>query len=287
MSGQIILGDNLVAMRTLHAEGVRAHLAYLDPPFNTGRDFAFKPRDGGAEEHAFSDRWPSLDAFIAELRGRVLAVRDLLTPDGCMVLHCDPETSHYIKVMCDGVFGRTSFANEIVWRYRRWPVAGRHFQWMHDVLLRYLRDPKASRWNQLFEPLSASTVATWGADRRQSAVHAADGKRVRSTLGAEPSRGTPMSDVWEIPLIAPSGRERTGYPTQKPEKLLERILTACSHAGDTVLDPYFGSGTMGIVADRLGRAWIGIDASPVAIRVASARCTLPAPAGPQGRLHGF
>lgn len=263
-------GDNLEVMRRLHAEGERVHLAYLDPPFNTGRDFTFKPRGAGPEEHAYSDRWPSLEAFVEALRERVAVVRDLLTPDGTMVLHVDPETSHYVKVMLDGVFGRQCFANEIVWRYRRWPTPARHFQRMHDVLLRYVRDPNVEpRWTQLYEELAESTRATWG-DRKQRAV-VKDGKRARSESTDAPSVGVAMSDVWEIPVIAPSGGERTGYPTQKPEALLERVVTGCSLPGDTVIDPYAGSGTTMAVAEKLGRRWIGIDASPVAVRVASER----------------
>ena len=268
----ILHGDNLDVMRDLLSKGTRAHLVYMDPPFNTGRDFAFKPRDGGPEEHAYSDKWPSLDAFLEALRDRVVAARDLLTADGCLFLHCDPETSHYVKVMLDGVFGRACYANEIVWRYRRWPSGAKHFQWMHDVLLRYVRDHKAEpRWVQFYEPLSDSTIRA-GGDRKQVAKFDDDGRRHRG-LTAEPSKGAPLSDVWEIPVVAPSGQERTGYPTQKPEALLERIITACSYPGDTVLDPYCGSGTTIAVAERLGRVGIGIDASPVAIRVATQRLT--------------
>ncbi len=108
MSTRFIHADNLVGMAQLAAEGVQAHLAYLDPPFNTGRDFSTKSV-GGGKQHAYSDKWPSLDAFIAALRERCVATRDLLTADGCMVLHCDPETSHYVKVMLDGESWRTRY----------------------------------------------------------------------------------------------------------------------------------------------------------------------------------
>lgn len=275
-------GDNLDHMQRLHAAGTRAHLIYADPPFNTGRDFAFKPRDGGPEEHAYSDKWPSLDAFIAALRERAVAMRDLLTPDGCLVLHCDPETSHYVKVMLDGVFGRACFANEIVWRYRRWPSPSRHFQWSHDVLFRYVRTHnELPRWTQLYEPLAPNTVRGFGGKRQrkdwngksQERCTGTDGRRV-PVATSEESVGAAMSDVWDLPFVGPVSKERTGYPTQKPEALLERIMTACSHPGDSVLDPYCGSGTTLAVAKRLNRKPIGIDASPVAVRVASKRLGL-------------
>jgi DNA modification methylase len=261
-------------MLALHADGVRVHLAYLDPPFNTGRDFAYKPRDGGPEEHAYSDKWPSLEAFVAALRERAVAVRELLTPDGCMVLHCDPQTSHYVKVMLDGVFGRQCYANEIVWRYRRWPSPSRHFQRVHDTILRYVRDSATEpRWNQLYEPLAETTVQTHGTTKQQAVWR--EGRARYAGKSDEESPGVAMGDVWEIGIVAPTGVERTGYPTQKPEPLLRRIIESCSNIGDTVLDPYCGSATSGAVAQALGRNWIGIDESPVAIRVASARLAMP------------
>lgn len=135
---------------------------------------------------------------------------------------------------------------------------------MHDVLLRWRKDPKvAPRWNQPYEPLAASTLATWGT-RKQLAVFK-DGRRARSSSTQEITAGVPMGDVWEIGVLAPIARERTGYPSQKPEALLERVVSALSNPGDVVLDPYAGSGTTLAVARRLGRGFIGIDAGPVAI----------------------
>jgi site-specific DNA-methyltransferase (adenine-specific) len=187
------------------------------------------------------------------------------------VVHVDPRTSHYVKVLCDEIFGDGAFASEIIWRYRRWPSKTLNFQRMHDVLLRYVRDPRATpRFVQLFEPLAPSTQSTWGAGK-QRAVVGKDGRRLRSSTMAEASPGTPLGDVWDIGIIAPVARERTGYPTQKPEALLERLLTACTQPGDLVLDPYAGSATTLVVAARLGRRAVGIDESPVAMQIAQAR----------------
>ncbi|HEY3498122.1 MAG TPA: site-specific DNA-methyltransferase, partial [Polyangiaceae bacterium] len=208
---------------------------------------------------AFDDRWESLDAYLGALVERVAAARELLLPEGCLVLHVDPKTSHYSKVLCDEIFGVDCFASEIVWRYRRWPSKTRNFQRMHDVLLRYVRDPKAvPRFRQLYEPLAASTRATWG-DRKQRAVVDASGRRLRSSSTADPTPGTPLGDVWEIGIVAPVAKERTGYPTQKPEALLERLVTSCTEPGDLVVDPYLGSGTTLAVCARLGRSALGID----------------------------
>jgi site-specific DNA-methyltransferase (adenine-specific) len=196
-------------------------------------------------------------------------------PAGCAVVHVDPRTSHYVKVLCDEIFGEECFASEIVWRYRRWPSKTPNFQRVHDVLLRYRRDASASpRFHQLYEPLAPSTVATWGTNK-QRAVFGKGGRRERSSTTAAPTEGAPMGDVWDIGVIAPVARERTGYPAQKPEALLERLIRALTDPGDRVLDPYAGSGTTLAVAARLGRRFVGIDRSDVALSTIHARLGLP------------
>ena len=270
-------GDNLAILERLANDGVRVELAYLDPPFYTQRLHLRTVRRGrGAELErtqvvAFDDRWSCFDAYLEAMAARIVRVRDVMADVGSMVLHVDPTTSHYLKVMCDRIFGRDAFASEIIWRYRRWPAKTRNFQRVHDVLLRYVRNSKVEpRFHQLYEPLAASTVATWG-HTKQLAAFGPDGRRVRSTRTEADSPGVPMGDVWEIGVIAPVARERTGYPTQKPEALLRRIVESCSDAGDTVLDPYCGSGTTLAVAAALGRSAIGIDASAEALTVTRAR----------------
>jgi site-specific DNA-methyltransferase (adenine-specific) len=272
-TGWLLEGDNLRVLHGLaptHAGAVT--LAYLDPPFFTNREHAAwlhkagAPRTSRRRVHAFDDRWEDLPAYLDALGARLAAVRELLAPHGSIVVHVDPKTSHYVRVMGDEIFGAEAFASEIVWRYRRWPSKTPNFQRVHDVLLRWRRDPRVTpRWNQAYEPLAASTLATWGT-HKQRAVFAKDGRRARSSSTAEKTAGVPMGDVWEIGVIAPIARERTGYPSQKPEALLERLIGALSDAGDLVLDPYAGSGTTLAVAHRLGRAFLGIDASPLALQ---------------------
>lgn len=267
-SCMFVHGDNLAAMRALAARGARFTLAYLDPPFFTGRVHSRVTRVKDPETGkvlrsvtpAFDDRWNDLGEYLQALHARVAAARELLAPEGCLVLHVDPKTSHYAKVLCDEVFGPGCFASEIVWRYRRWPSKTRNFQRVHDVLLRYVRDPDVQpRFRQLYEPLAASTRATWG-DRKQRAV-VVDGRRTRSSSTEDATPGTPLGDVWDIGIVAPVARERTGYPTQKPEALLERLIDACTEPGDLVLDPYAGSGTTLSVCARLGRRVVGVDES--------------------------
>lgn len=273
---RLIHGDNVQTLRTLADAGVKATLVYLDPPFFTGREHTLVERrdgrtDEGTRAAAFDDRWESLEAYLESLVERVTLARELLLPEGCLVLHVDPRTSHYLKVLCDEVFGADCFASEIVWRYRRWPSKTKNFQRVHDVLLRYVRDPKAeTRFRQLYEPLAASTRATWG-DKRQRAIVDGSGRRVRSSTTEDRSPGTPLGDVWEIGIVAPVAKERTGYPTQKPLALLQRLLESCTDPGDLVVDPYLGSGTTAVAALRLGRLAIGIDVNRRAVTIAKRR----------------
>lgn len=282
---RFIRGDNLRVLELLQPElAARVTLAYLDPPFLTGRTHQRVERQREAhgaisrtETVAYDDRWASRTEYLQALGARIEAVRTLLAPHGSAIVHIDPRTSHYVKVLCDEIFGPDAFCSEIIWRYRRWPTKTPNFQRVHDVLLRYVRDPKVTpRFNQLYEPLAASTQATWGTGK-QRAVVGASGRRQRSSTLDERSPGVPMGDVWEIGIVAPIARERTGYPTQKPEALLERLILALSDPGELVLDPYAGSGTTLAVAQRTGRGAIGIDASPESWSVAEARLSRSTP----------
>ncbi len=274
----LIEGDNLVALAALaDTRGGQASLVYLDPPFFTGRQHRQVTRRREAsgvfsreEQPAFDDRWENLHAYLTALEARLHYARALLAPHGSLVLHVDPKTSHYAKVLLDELFGPECFASEIVWRYRRWPSKTPNFQRVHDVLLRYVRDPDVEpRFCQLYEPLAASTRATWGTRKQRAVVQ--DGRRQRSSVGEAESPGAPLGDVWEIGIVAPVARERTGYPTQKPEALLTRLISALTHPGDWVVDPYAGSGTTLAVAAALGRSAHGIDQNPEALRLCEAR----------------
>jgi site-specific DNA-methyltransferase (adenine-specific) len=275
---ELVLGDNLAALHALRARERRYTLAYLDPPFFTGREHTevvrTRTQDGAIARgftRAFDDRWSDLGAYLAVSAERIAAVRDLLEENGCMVLHVDPKTSHYLKIVCDEIFGRAAFASEIVWRYRRWPAKTKNFQRVHDILLRYVKNPRVEpRFYQLYEPLAASTLQTWG-KKKQRAVVDESGRRKRSSITEHDTPGAPLGDVWEIGIVAPVARERTGYPTQKPEALLERLIRACTQSGDAVLDPYLGSGTSLAVAARLGRAGTGIDVNQRSIQLTRQR----------------
>ena len=186
----------------------------------------------------------------------------VLADTGSIYLHCDPTMSHYLKLLLDAVFGRKQFRNEIVWSYRRWPAKHPNFQRMHDIIFRYSKGFEWV-WNQIYEPKAESTLKVFG-NKKVKSAYDASGKRIPSEITNEQSQGVPLRDVWDIGVIAPSAKERVGYPTQKPLVLLDRIIKASSNPDDIVLDPFCGCATTCVAADRLQRNWIGIDISPKA-----------------------
>ena len=198
--GHVYRGDNLEVLSGLATtQPETVTLAYLDPPFLTGRLHAKivkgETLDSRTHRVAFDDRWSDRAEYLEALGERITEARKLLAPHGSIVVHVDPKTSHYVKVMMDEIFGEDCFASEIVWRYRRWPSKTQNFQRVHDVLLRYRKDADAPpRWNTLYEPLAASTLATWGTNK-QRAVVSETGRRARSSTTEEKSRGVPLGDV--------------------------------------------------------------------------------------------
>ncbi|APR83862.1 Type III restriction-modification system methylation subunit protein [Minicystis rosea] len=270
---QLIRADNRLAMRALLPDFAgKIDLVYVDPPFGTGGSFTLTPRGaGGAEDvPAYSDRWIlGLDDYLSTMLEQLELIRALLSDRGTVFVHCDWHVSHYLRCLLDEVFGADAFKNEIVWRYRRWPAKTRMFQRMHDVIFWYGRDAgDAHAWTPLYEPLAASTLETWGTKRQIADF--SSGRRKPSQTDEE-SRGAPMSDVWDIGIIAPIAKERVGYPTQKPEALLRRVIEAASRPGDLVADFFVGSGTTLSVAHKLGRRFIGCDVGRVAIHAARKR----------------
>jgi site-specific DNA-methyltransferase (adenine-specific) len=206
-------------------------------------------------------------AYLSMMAPRLVELRRVLKRSGSLYLHCDPTASHYLKVLLDGIFGPASFRNEIIWRYRRWPAPSRRFQRMHDVLLFYTAgtgNEHVFKTLYGYERLADSTLKTFGTKKQRADF--SSGHRKPSVEDSE-TEGPPMSDVWEVGIIAASGKERTGYPTQKPEKLLERVILASTEEGQVVLDPFCGCGTAIATAEKFNRRWIGIDVTHLAINI--------------------
>ena len=268
---KLILGDNLEILKTMESETV--DLIYLDPPFFSNRTYEVIWGDEG-EKRSFEDRFAGgIDHYIHWLKLRVREMHRVLKPTGSIFLHCDWHADAYIRVhILDNIFGSANFRNEIVWHYHRWSSIAKCFQRMHDVVFWYTKG-SAYTFNEAREEHGKKSGKNDSHYKQDE-----DGRwyRLQKRKGKEPYKnylleGKRVDDVWDMPIINASAKERIGYPTQKPEELLKRIIQCASNEGDVVLDPFVGGGTTIDVANRLNRKWIGIDQSVMAIKVTDLR----------------
>jgi DNA modification methylase len=268
--GRLFLGDNLPLMAALlpEYEG-KLQLIYADPPFFSNRKY--RARIGRGEDsrkpsewklaEGYGDSWDTLDAYLDFLYPRLLLMYRLLAPSGTLYLHLDWHANAYARVLLDEIFGADRLLNEIVWVYHGPSPIRSAFNRKHDTLLAYTKtkdyyfDADSVR-----EPYHPNTVKTFA-----SSPKAGFGKKPNLKRGKVPE------DWWYFPVVARLHKERTGYPTQKPEALLERILLASSREGDWVADFFCGSGTLPAVAARLGRHFLASDASWRAIHTTRSR----------------
>lgn len=252
--------DNLKQLIDFPSECI--DLIYLDPPFFSNRNYEVIWGDE-AEVRSFEDRWEGgVQVYINWMQDRVVELHRLLKPTGSLYLHCDWHAGHRLKLMLDEVFGESHFQNEVVWYYRGGGVSPTRWGRRHDMIFFYT---KGTSWTFNVDPVRtdySESVLESPASRYDKSYR---GEKVYSGYRPNPL-GKHPDDVWPIqPLMPSDKRERLGYPTQKPEALLERIILASSNSGDLVLDPFCGCGTTIAVAERLKRQWIGIDISPTAV----------------------
>ena len=267
---QILLGENL-ALLPGFADGA-FQLIYIDPPFNTGKAQSRKTlqtvRDEDGERTGFQGRryrttllaessyGDAFDDYLAFLAPRLEEARRLLSREGTLYFHGDYREVHHCKLLLDEIFGRDCFLNEIIWAYdygarakRRWPAK-------HDTILVYVKDPAAYHFDSEEvdrEPYMAPGLVT----------------------AEKAARGKLPTDVWWHTIVPTNGSEKTGYPTQKPEGILRRIVNASTRPGDWCLDFFAGSGTLGAVASQLGRRYVLIDSNPQAVEIMRARLGVP------------
>ena len=261
-TGRVIEGDNLPVLRSVPSES--AQLVYTDPPFNTGNVRTYRRlsttqgEDGdrtgfGGRRYRTTEQsalsyGDAFEEYIEFLSVRLAELWRVLRSDGSLYLHLDAREVHYVKVLLDSIFGRDCFLNEIIWAYdyggrpkRRWPAK-------HDNILVYVKDRERYIFNR---------------DEIDRIPYLAPG-----LVGKEKAeRGKLPTDVWWHTIVGTNARERTGYPTQKPVALAERIIRASSDPGELVLDPFAGSGTVGAAAAQLGRHYLLIDDNPEAIQI--------------------
>lgn len=298
-------GDNLDILRKDIPDN-SIDLIYLDPPFNSKRDYNVIFKESGQESEAqieaFTDTWQwspetektyheimqncplniaqlidsfckflghsDVTAYLVMMTPRLAELRRVLKPTGSIYLHCDPSASHYLKVLMDQIFNKENFRDEVIWHYRKWPSGNKQFQHNHDVILFYSKTQSNARiFNMEYMERAESTKKRFG-EAKIISGYDKHGRRIPSRTDSIKSIGVPLDDVWDIGRVPPI---KQLFPTQKPEKLLERIIKASSKEGDVVLDPFCGCGTTVVTAQMLGRHWIGIDITHLAINLIKRR----------------
>ncbi len=283
--GEPVTGSNLLVHGDARALGSSveegsADLAYLDPPFNVDRRFGARVKKGNRATgpRGYDDVWPSMETYLAWLEERVGVIRSLLSPRGTMWLHLDQRAVHEAKGVCDRIFGRSHFRGEVIWvpgngsKSRSGPGIG------HQTLLLYSRGQRPI-WNGRDPVLRAPYASTSQSMHFTSTDERGRRYRDRTVNGKTyryyADEGRALGSVWnDCPAMlanTPLRRESTGYPTQKPEKLLDRIVRASSEPGSLVVDPFCGSGTTLVVAAERGRRFVGCDAGELAITIARER----------------
>jgi site-specific DNA-methyltransferase (adenine-specific) len=266
LTSRIVYGDNLQVLPTLPDEAFQ--MIYIDPPFNTGKRQSRKTLETQADESGdrvgfggrrYASRLLAESSYVDEfadylafLEPRLIEGRRVLASTGTLYFHIDYREAHYCKLLLDEIFGRENFLNEIIWAYdygarskKRWPAK-------HDTILVYAKDAERYHFDSSEvdrEPYMAPGLVT----------------PEKAALGKLPT------DVWWHTIVPTNGREKTGYPTQKPEGIVRRMVIASTRPGDLCLDFFAGSGTLGAVAAKLGRRYVIIDANPEAIEVATRR----------------
>lgn len=254
-------GDARDGLARLKAEGRRVQLCAIDPPYRTGRNFG-----------AYDDRASAQD-YYAMMRQVLQGIFDALTEDGSLFVHIDERTHARMRLMLDEIFGEDHFRNEIIWAYQSGGRAVGHFSRKHDVILYYVKGDGA-----YFDAMQDASPRAQTRNNHMKRGTDADGRTYRSirSHGREyryyDDELVPPSDVWDdIPHLQQRAPERTGYPTQKPRRLLERIIKCASRPGDTVLDVFAGSGTTLEAAWGLGRSFIGMDQSEESLKTVEKR----------------
>lgn len=255
----LCLGDNKTVMKSLLTDydmAGKLKLIYLDPPFFSKADYdaVVKAGEENIRHKAYGDKWEKgLSEYLKMLTIRLYLMKDLLADDGLIWLHLDWHVVHYAKVIMDEVFGEKNFVNEIIWNYKSGGTSKRHFSRKHDTILVYSKTGKYK-----FYPLQEKSY-----NRQYKPYRFKGVKEYKDDLGWYTMVN--MKDVWSIDMVGRTSSERTGYATQKPEQLMERIIESCTAEGDLCADFFCGSGTLPAVADRMGRTFIACDLGALAV----------------------
>ena len=286
---RLIWGDNLHAMRQLPSSSI--DLIYIDPPFFSGRQYNVIWGDDN-ELRSFDDIWEDgMQGYLIWLNARLYEMKRLLKSTGSIYVHCDWHAGHYIKVEMDKIFGYENFRNEVVWHYGKMSNTAKNFPANHDTILRYsasndftfnlVKGEESEYRNRYIRYLTGNQVLYGSVKNSVDKLVTGRVKKVEKDLNRKLQDDDVLfdfdvefktqSDVISTSIIKGNSKERIGYPTQKPEALIERIVKASSNEGDTIADFFIGGGTAAAVAQRLGRRFIGCDQSRVAVAVTAER----------------
>ncbi|MCQ2544910.1 MAG: site-specific DNA-methyltransferase [Clostridia bacterium] len=265
VKGIVTSADNLEYMEYLIKEKNMAgkiQMIYVDPPFFSNSKYQASVRlesdklgkSPVIKTGAYDDTWEdSLEQYLTMLTVRFMFMRELLSDTGCIWVHLDWHGSHYVKLILDEIFGHDNFVNEVIWTYKSGGASKKSFARKHDTLLMYSKTK-----NYKFNPIKEKSYNRDMKPYRFKGVEEFQDEKGWYTM-------VNMKDVWSIDMVGRTSGERTGYATQKPEKLLERIVESCTDEGDICADFFAGSGTLGVVAEKMGRSWIMCDEGNVAI----------------------
>ena len=270
---ELIYGDCQIKLQTIDKNSI--DLIYLDPPFFTQKKQVLKDKNN--KEFSFDDTWENINSYKNYIKLRLIECKRVLKSTGSIFLHCDRTASHHLKIILDEVFGIKNFQSEIIWFYKRWSNSKKGLLNNHQVIFFYSKTSEF-KFNQIYTDYSPTTNLD---QIFQERIRDENGKTIYKTRKdgsiklLKEKKGVPLGDVWEIPYLNPKAKERTGYPTQKPILLLERIIMLSTNKGDIVLDPFCGSGTTLVSAKLLGRKFIGIDKDEEAIKLAKNRIDNP------------
>ena len=263
-ANKLYWGDNLHVMRTLPSESI--DLIYIDPPFFSGKNYNMIFQDQN-EVMTFEDIWDGgIPVYSVWLNARLVEMKRLLKSTGSIYVHLDWHASHYIKVEMDKIFGYDNFRNEIIWKYSTFHGGRTAFRRDHQIIFLYSKSDKYTyNFKEVLDPYAEGTVKRFDKEDVDGRYKIVKGKRFYMQKGNYPS------DVWDIKQPQINSGENLGYPTQKPESLLEKIIRTSSNEGDIVADFFVGGGTTPLVSQRLGRRWIASDISRIAVEITKGR----------------
>lgn len=263
-------GDCLAVMKNIADNSI--DLVYLDPPFFTQKKHSLTSPNRKST-YSFDDSWKSHKEYADFIYLRLIEIKRILKETGSVFIHCDKNANYIIRLVSEDVFGEDNFRSEIIWFYKRWSNSANNLIPNHQTIF-FFSKTKNYKFNKIYTDYSETTNVDQLLQKRVRDEH---GKVIYArnntgeVISADNKKGVPLSDVWEIPFLNPKAKERTGYPTQKPILLLEKIIQLSTDEGDIVLDPFCGSGTTLVAAKLNNRRYIGIDIANDAIELTKKR----------------